>query len=93
LCFRQVLSFPTSLSSDGTLTVPTTPGAGKKKNQLKRARNERLTNIPAKNYILKIIMALQTLTVADELVLQRTIVNIDVIYIIFMLCTLISQLY
>jgi len=26
LCFRQVLSCPTSLSSDGTLTVPTTQG-------------------------------------------------------------------
>ena len=32
---------------DGNLTVPTTPGAGKK-NQLQRARNERATNIPAK---------------------------------------------
>jgi len=50
-------------------------------------------NSGQKNYVLKINMTLWTLTVADDLVLQKTIVNIDVIYIIFMLCTLILQLY
>src|SRR6218665_1704944 len=34
---------PTSLSSDGVLTVPTTPGQGKKLNQKKRCRTNRTT--------------------------------------------------
>jgi len=47
-CFRQVLSCPSSTSTDGNLTVPTTPGAGKKKNQVKRSRNEHATKIGLK---------------------------------------------
>jgi len=37
-CFR-LPSVPSSTSSDGLLTVPTTPGAGKKPHQRKRPRN------------------------------------------------------
>ena len=48
-CFRQVLSCPSSTSTDGTLTVPTTPGAGKKKHQGMRSRNKRATKISTKN--------------------------------------------
>lgn len=38
-CFKVVTTHVTS--TDGTITVPTTPGAGKKPHQVKRSRNER----------------------------------------------------
>ena len=41
----QVMSSMSSMSSDGNLVVPTTLGAGKKKNQLKRSCNARSTTI------------------------------------------------
>jgi len=37
---------------------------------------------PPKNHVLTIITTLRTLRVADDLVLQKTIINFDVIYII-----------
>ena len=40
LCFKVVTSHDTS--TNGAITVPTTPGAGKKPHQVKRSRNERL---------------------------------------------------
>jgi len=44
-CFRQTVVVPSSTSTDGKVTVPTTPGAGKKPNQRKRQRNERAHKI------------------------------------------------
>ena len=44
-CFRQTIVVPSSTSTDNTLTVPTTPGAGKKPHQRKRQRNERAVKI------------------------------------------------
>jgi len=38
-------SVPTSTSSDGTVNVPTTPGAGKKPRQKKRCRTEETTSL------------------------------------------------
>ena len=48
-CFYQTVKEPSSTSSDGTVTVPTTPGAGQKLHQRKRPRNERVTKPPAKS--------------------------------------------
>lgn len=42
-CFR-LPGVPTSTSSDGAVTVPTTPGGGKKPHQKKRCRTERTTS-------------------------------------------------
>jgi len=42
-CFR-LPGVPTSTSSDGGVTVPTTPGGGKKPHQKKRCRTERTTS-------------------------------------------------
>ena len=39
---------PTSTSTDGSMTVPLTPGAGKKPHQRKRHRAERTTAVTAK---------------------------------------------
>jgi hypothetical protein len=44
-CFGRHLKVPSTMSSDGILLMPTTPGAGKKQNQRKRHRTERTTNI------------------------------------------------
>lgn len=44
-CFRLPIG-PASVSTDGTLTVPLTPGAGKKPNQRKRRRAHRTTPLP-----------------------------------------------
>jgi len=40
-CFRQTVMVPSSTSTDSTVTVATTPGAGKKPHQRKHQRNER----------------------------------------------------
>jgi hypothetical protein len=50
LCFR-LPSVPSSTSTDGQLTVPLTPGSGRKLHQRKRARNAKTTTVtkpPAK---------------------------------------------
>jgi len=44
-CFKQTVVVPSSTSMDGTVTVATTPGAGKKPHQRKRQRNERAQKI------------------------------------------------
>jgi len=46
-CFR-LSTISTSTSSDGTVTVPTTPGGGKKPHQVKRSCAARTTTISAK---------------------------------------------
>ena len=43
-CFRLPVA-STSTSSDGALTIPTTPGGGKKPHQKKRCRTERTTSV------------------------------------------------
>jgi len=48
VCFR-LPGVPTSTSSDGTVTVPTTPGGGKKPHQKKRSRTERTTSLKHRN--------------------------------------------
>jgi len=45
VCFKQTVVVPSSTSMDGTVTVATTPGAGKKPHQRKRQRNERAQKI------------------------------------------------
>ena len=47
-CFGQLVPGASSTSTDGALTVPTTPGNGKKLHQRKRPRNERATERPTK---------------------------------------------
>jgi hypothetical protein len=47
-CFRN-RQVPSSTSTDGTLTVTTTPGAGKKPHQRKRKRTERTTSRACKS--------------------------------------------
>jgi len=42
-CFKRP-GVPTSTSTDGSLTVPTTPGGGKKPHQKKRSRVARTTS-------------------------------------------------
>ena len=44
-CFRLPSVASTSTSSDGALTIPTTPGGGKKPHQKKRCRTERTTSV------------------------------------------------
>ena len=46
-CFR-LQSAPCTTSTDGTLTVPTTPGGGKKPHQRKRCRTERTVTVSKK---------------------------------------------
>lgn len=48
-CFRLPAA-PCVTSTDGQLTVPSTPGAGKKPHQRKRARSERTTTIVKKKH-------------------------------------------
>ena len=50
-CFKMQPTTSTSTTSDGTLTVPTTPGGGKKPHQRKRCRANRTTTVNKKNKI------------------------------------------
>ena len=44
-CFRLPTDVPTCMSTDGTFTVPLTPGGGKKPNQVKRRRNAKTVSL------------------------------------------------